>query len=158
MSTQTEYAITKRGAELATCLGIPADDTGARGLVSAIARNAATLARLAEYECNGPEWIKTPGEWTPQHSARLAKWERDLETRQDKLGRHVIALTRLLNACGVPVVPEMSGDPRGFVVRLVWPANVAVPVHSEPCPTNGRSHCTGGERGGCRAIGMDPNP
>jgi hypothetical protein len=170
---ENTYTVTARGNALATCLGVPAHDTATRGVVSAIARHAATLARLAEAECDGPAWLDAEHRrlgrlyrdgYHAEHAAamrrydtRMQRWGQSIERDQDRHGAAIHRLAALLNRAGVPVVPELHGDPRGFVVRLVWPANVTPHRHAEPCPTHGRAHCRGGAGGTLDAIGMDPN-
>jgi len=149
------YTITNSGRALAACFGVDPFDHRPLGVLSVIVRHSKSLERLAVAECNGPDWADSKC-WT---QAKQEKWELDLEAKQEKLERRILQLWGELVTL-VPslegVTPELAGDPRGYVVRFAWPEGTGA-IHYDngtACGVHGASHCSGGERGQCRAVGI----
>lgn len=150
------YTITKASRDLAPCVGLEFAGPDALGILSVMIRHARTLERLAVEECNGPAWLERrearPGE--------LERWGERIEAKQERLAGRLFELLGELCAA-VPefdgVSLEVRGDPRGYVVRLVWPDGTA-PLHfarGSVCAFRTDSpHCTGGEFGELRAVGL----
>lgn len=87
---------------------------------SKITRHASTYDRLAVEECNGPRWINSP-QATPQ---RILKWQDDLDAKQQNIAHHLEKVVSLLpETDNGPIRLVLSGDPRGFVVRLAVPTS-----------------------------------
>lgn len=79
----------------------------------ALLRNATTLQRLAELNCNGPVWIQyrnaKPGEYE--------RWQARLDAKDAAAESRV---TRWLADTGT--VPDFQGDPRGAVLKVTFPS------------------------------------
>lgn len=72
-----------------------------------IARNARSLHRLAELECNGPAW----GDWSEE-------WAKALEQKQERCKARIIAAVGQL---GPGFGVEFCGDPRGACTYIKTP-------------------------------------
>lgn len=87
---------------------------------SIITRHAATYDRLAIEECNGPRWINSQ-QATPE---RILKWQNDLDAKQQKVAQYLEKAVSLLPETDDGSIRlVLSGDPRGFVVRLAVPTS-----------------------------------
>jgi hypothetical protein len=86
--------------------------------LSLLNRAAKRADSLAVESCNGPAWIEhrngAPGE--------MDKWTEDLDKRTDRNDKRIRELVALLpHVDGQPWTVELSGDPRGYVVKLLAP-------------------------------------
>jgi hypothetical protein len=107
--------VTKHGKELARdmskYMGFPYDSIEAFSL---IARHSKTLRRLYEMECgdgiHSGEWVNDNYAWIEKRTERIEKRLSD------------IAATLPETDHG-PVVLELQGDPRGWVVRFIVPTD-----------------------------------
>lgn len=120
---------TKNGLELAGKLAPIVDGGWTDKLAetcSLICRHAATHARLAVEECNGPEYLNhlklEPGEF----SRRWEAWKVNLEKRQERTAERIRKLVAQLPATDEgPITARLGGDPRGVTVKLVLPGEYA---------------------------------
>jgi len=150
------YFVTNAARTLAPCLGLEHAGADALGIVSVMIRHARSLERLAVEECNGPAWLDhrtaRPGE--------LERWGERIEARQERLAERLGELMGEL-AATVPefdgVMVEVGGDPRGYVVRIVWPEDRGAVHYARGTACTFRTnspHCNGGEHGTLRAVGL----
>lgn len=130
-------ATTKKGMELARKLAPAIGYTSAIDeTCSRICRTAATLHRLNEEECNGPGWMnysdqnigrlyRAEGDSEAfraardKHSARMEKWQTDLESQHDRVLNRLDSLVRdLPDTDAGPWKLDAESDPRGCSVII----------------------------------------
>lgn len=119
--------MTARGDVLALQLsrrGVPVSDH-VRDVCSLLARTAVTIQRLAEEECNGPNWVHS----SCATSERLEKWGEDLRRRMDRaevrFGKQVATLREAVAFADPDGVNKcvggwrVFGDPRGSTADIM---------------------------------------
>ena len=79
----------------------------------ALMRHSATSQRLAEAICNGPAWTSDPRMDGKTYSARMDRWQARMDAADKACD---LRIERLCKRHGVAV--ELSGDPRGCVVKV----------------------------------------
>jgi hypothetical protein len=155
---------------VAVCFGVE-DNPAAVVLVGQLVQLGGRLDRLAVEECNGPNWMdasdraiaRATGDHmralVAAHSRRLEQWQilldgkvAEVERRASSKFAELLRVAPSLAGCTL----ELGGDPRGYVARVAFPEGTGS-VHFErgtSCPNGGRVHCTGGDRGQLRAVGL----
>jgi hypothetical protein len=157
----------------ALCLGVEGN-AAAVELVGKLVAVANKLYALSVELCNGPDWqdgrnrqvAATPPELkqasVQQFSRDMEEWQTLTEAKQIEQERKARALFAKL----LKVAPEMegctlelNGDPRGYVCRIAMPhafsETHAHYANGTRCLFLGTGHCSGGERGELRAIGLE---